>query len=366
MVCGGGTGGHIYPALAIVAELRRQGFTLEQFLWIGTRGQMEEQLVPRAGINLETIEGGPIVGVALGKRLLNGGRLFWSLGKVMRLLRRFRPDVLLMTGGYVNVPVAPVARLMGVPAAIFLPDIEPGTAIRRLSRFAKRIACTAAESRQFFAPDKAVVTGYPVRPELREALSMSREEALALFDLHPERGTIFVFGGSRGARSINFAVLDNLDALLQRYQLIHVTGDLDWPAVAQRSAQLPENNRRYYRPYAYFHEQMGAAFRSADLVVARAGASMLGEAPTFGVPSVLVPYPHAWRYQKVNADYLVERGAAMRLNDERLATQFLSTISTLMDDEARLSAMGAAAKELDKPQAAFNLAKLLRQLAERG
>lgn len=327
---------------------------------------MEEMLVPRAGIRLETIEGGPIVGVSAGSRLLNGGRLLWSMGKVFRLLRNFRPDVLLMTGGYVNVPVAPVARLMRIPAAIYLPDIEPGTAIRWLSRFARRIACTATESKQYFAAGKAVVTGYPVRAQLREALQMSREEALDAFDLGPARRTIFVFGGSRGARSINYAVLDNLDELLQRYQLIHVTGELDWPMVAGRSEQLTDDFRRYYRPYAYVHERMGAAFRSADLVVARAGASMLGEAPAFGVPSVLVPYPHAWRYQKVNADYLVERGAAVRLDDERLATQFLTTIRSLMDDEATLSAMGAAAKELDEPHAARKLAQLLRQLAERG
>src|SRR5690606_5717461 len=148
---------------------------------------------------------------------------------VARLLRDFRPDVLLMTGGYVNVPVAPVARLMRIPAAIYLPDIEPGTAIRWLSRFAHRIACTAEASRQYFAARKVVVTGYPVRAQLRQALGQSQEEALAVFDLRPERGTIFIFGGSRGARSINEAVLDNLDALLQRYQLIHVTGELDWP-----------------------------------------------------------------------------------------------------------------------------------------
>lgn len=323
-------------------------------------------MVPRAEIRLETIAGGPIVGVAPAARLLNGGRLFWSSGKVARLLREFRPNVLLMTGGYVNVPVAPVARLMRIPAAIFLPDIEPGTAIRWLSHFAQRIACTAAASRKYFAEGKVTVTGYPVRAQLREALEMSREEALSAFDLRPERRTLFVFGGSRGARSINYAVLDNLDELLQRYQLIHVTGELDWPAVDERNDQLLQEHSRYYRPYAYIHERMGAAFRSADLVVARAGASMLGEAPTFGVPSVLVPYPHAWRYQKVNADYLVERGAAMRLDDEYLATKFLSTIRSLMDDEATLSAMGAAARELDEPHAALNVAQVLRQLAERG
>jgi len=350
----------------MVAELRRQGLTTAQLMWIGTRGQMEEQLVPRAGIYLETIDGGPIVGVSIQKRLMNGMRLIMSLAKVTRLLRRFRPDVLLMTGGYVNVPVAPVARALSIPAAIFLPDIEPGTAIRQLSRFARRVACTAAESKQYFAPGKALVTGYPVRPDLRQALEMSREEALAVFDLQPGRGTVFVFGGSRGARSINRALANSLSSLLGRYQVIHVSGALDWPAVEQRMAQLSEKQRRYYRPYSYFHEQMGAAFRAADLVVARAGASMLGEAPAFALPSVLVPYPHAWRYQKVNADYLVSRGAAVRLDDELLSERFLSTVSELMSDEARLSAMGAAAAALDRPQAAYNLAQLLRELGERG
>lgn len=349
----------------MVAELRRQGITPAQLLWIGTRGEMEERLVPRAGIRLETIRGGPLVGVAPGQRALNGARLLWSLGKVARLLRNFRPDVLFMTGGYVNGPVALAARLLRIPAAIFLPDIEPGTAIRSLSRFVQRIACTAEDSRQYFDRDKVVVTGYPVRPDVREALALSREGALALFDLAGERRTLFVFGGSRGARSLNEAVADSLAGLLERYQVIHVSGELDWPVVAERARQLSDALRRFYRPYPYLHEQMGAAFRSADLVVARAGASMLGEAPAFGAPSILVPYPHAWRYQKVNADYLVERGAAVRINDDDLGAQLLPTVTTLMEDRARLSTMSAAARELDQPQAATNLAQLLGELAER-
>ena len=322
-------------------------------------------MVPRAGIALETISGGPIVGVAPRARLVNGMRLAWSLGAVVRLLRGFRPDVLLMTGGYVNVPVAPTARLLGIPAAIFLPDIEPGTAIRMLSRFVRRIASTAAASKQYFAPGKVVVTGYPVRPELRAARDMSREDALATFDLEPRRGTVFVFGGSRGARSINRALFESLDSLLESYQVIHVSGELDWPVVEERTAQLSPAQRHFYRAFSYVHERMGPAFRAADLVVARAGASMLGEAPAFGLPSILVPYPYAWRYQKVNADYLVERGAALRLDDEMLSDQFLPLVTELMEDAGRRSAMSAAAAALDRPQAAGNLAQLLRELAER-
>lgn len=326
---------------------------------------MEEQLVPRAGIRLETISGGPLVGVSLPTRLMNSGRLAGSLATVARIFRRFRPDVLLMTGGYVNVPVALVARAFRVPAAIFLPDIEPGAAIRTLSRFVEKVACSASESKQYFAEGKVVVTGYPVRTELREALTMSRTEALELFGLQPERRTIFVFGGSRGARSINEALAQGLEELLLRYQVIHVSGELDWPVVEQRTAGLSEEQRLYYRPYAYMHERMGAAFRAADLVVARAGASMLGESPAFGVPAILVPYPYAWRYQKVNADYLVDHGAAVRLDDAQMQQQLLPVIKSLMEDEARLLTMGAAAAALDRPRAAINLARLLRELVER-
>ena len=195
---------------------------------------------------------------------------------------------------------------------------------------------------------------------------MTHDEALATFDLQPGRRTLFVFGGSRGARSINQALAANLDALLARYQVVHVSGELDWPATEERAAALTPEQRAYYRPYAYLHGEMGPAFRAADLVVARAGASMLGECPAFRLPAVLVPYPYAWRYQKVNADYLAAHGAAVRLDDHKLEAEFLETVSGLLNDEARLLAMGAATGALDRPDAAFNLAQLLRELSQRG
>ncbi|MDT8304581.1 MAG: UDP-N-acetylglucosamine--N-acetylmuramyl-(pentapeptide) pyrophosphoryl-undecaprenol N-acetylglucosamine transferase [Anaerolineae bacterium] len=359
VVCGGGTGGHVYPALAAVAELRRFGVDADEIMWIGTEDQMEETLVPRAGLKLETIGGGPIVGVPLWTKLVNGVRLAWSMEKVGRLLRRFRPRVLLMTGGYVNVPVALVARAMRLPAAIYLPDVEPGSAIRFLSRFADKVACTAAASRAYFPHEKVVVTGYPVRPELRAARALSKEEALAAFELAPERRTLFVFGGSRGARSINRALAGILPMLLPEFQVIHISGSLDWAEVQANATGLPAELRAYYRPYPYLHERMGSAFRAADLVVARAGASMLGEAPAFGLPSILVPYPHAWRYQKVNADFLAGRGAAIRLDDDKLAQELLPTVQGLLRDPQRLAAMGAAVTTLDRPRAAEDLAQLL-------
>lgn len=362
MICGGGTGGHIYPALAVAAELREMGLTAGELLWVGTRGEIEETLLPRAGIRLETIAGGAIAGVPWRVRMVNATKLAWSLGVSARLIAAFRPDVLFMTGGYVNVPVALVGWLRRLPIAIYLPDIEPGRAIKSLSRLARKVACTAEASRAYFPAEKVVITGYPVRPELRAATHLSREEALATFDLAPGRPTLFVFGGSRGARSINRALMAALPELLGQAQVIHVSGTLDWPEVEKQATALPEALRATYRPYPYLHEEMGPAFRSADLVLARAGASMLGECPAFGLPAVLVPYPYAWRYQKVNADYLAERGAAVRLDDELLAERLRPTVLDLLHDEERLARMAAAARALDVPGSATRLARLLMAL----
>ncbi len=366
MICGGGTGGHIYPALAAVAELQQIGLATTDFLWIGTEGQVEENLVPRAGLVLETIQGGAIAGVSLKTKMEHAAKLVWSIGKANRLLANFRPNVLFMTGGYVNAPVALVARLRRIPAAIYLPDIEPGMAIKALSRFAKRVACTADISAQYFSSGKTVTTGYPVRPELRAATKVSRETALIQFDLLPGRPTLFVFGGSRGARSINKALMAALPPLLEKAQVIHISGTLDWPEVEANANTLTPAERAYYRPFPYLHEKMAFAYQAADLVVARAGASALGEFPAFGLPSVLVPYPYAWRYQKVNADYLVNQGAAVRLNDEDLAEQLLPVVQNLLEDGEKRRQMSIASRNLDVPDSAERLARFLLQLGEEG
>ena len=242
------------------------GLATGDFLWVGTRGEVEESLIPRAGLRLETISGGAIVGVPWRVRLANAARLIGSLGKVNGLFGEFQPQALFMTGGYVNVPVALVAWLRRVPAMIYLPDVEPGTAIKTLSRFARRVACTSDASKAYFPAGQAVVTGYPVRSELRAADRLSKEAVLAHFDLQPGRPTLFVFGGSRGARSINRALIAVLPQLLEHIQIIHVSGTLDWPEIERQAAGLSAEQRSYYRPYAYLHEDMGLAFRSADLV----------------------------------------------------------------------------------------------------
>lgn len=364
LVCAGGTGGGIYPALAAISELESKGLDRDQVLWIGTTGEMEETLIPSAGLSLETIQGGAIVGVPIHTALRNGAKLMWSVGTASKLIRRFQPDVMFMTGGYMSSPVALAARLHRVPIGIYLPDVEPGSSIKFAIPIAEKIACTSEDSRTYVPEEKMVVTGYPVRPEIRAAVNMSKAEALSHFDLEPVRPTLFVFGGSRGALNINRALMAALPELLTYAQIVHISGNLTWPEVKEYAETLPADLRQWYRPFAYLHDKMGPAFRAADLVVARAGASMLGEGPAFGLPAILIPLTFAWRYQKVNADYLTNRGAAVQLVDEDLAEDFLPTVSMLLKDEAKLAAMSSAAKALDRPEATSRLAGFITSLGE--
>ncbi|RLC60711.1 MAG: UDP-N-acetylglucosamine--N-acetylmuramyl-(pentapeptide) pyrophosphoryl-undecaprenol N-acetylglucosamine transferase [Chloroflexota bacterium] len=243
---------------------------------------------------------------------------------------------------------------------IYLPDLEPGLAIRVLSRFAARVAVSFPEVARYFGAGKAVVTGYPVRAAFFAA---DKAAARATFALEAGMPVVTVFGGSRGARSINRALCSILDELLVRCQVIHVSGTLDADWVAERAKALPPDLRSRYRHYAYLHGEMVEALAAADLVVARAGASTLGEFPALGLPSILVPYPYAGQHQDVNADYLVQRGAAVKIADAELSAKLLPTIQALLDDRERLAEMSARARSLARPEAARRIAEELIGLA---
>ena len=355
----------MYPALAIVDELRSRNVKNNQLLWVGTRGQMEEELVPRANIPLATIHGGPIAGISRLNQLKNGLKLMWGGLEAWKLLGEFRPNIVFLTGGYVNLPVAWAAKLRGIPSVIYLPDVEPGSAIKRLAPLVEKIGCTTEGSRQFLPASKLVVTGYPVRADLRAAMSTTVEEARAHFGLSPHRPTLFVFGGSRGAQSINQGLMPILPQLLTFTQVIHISGTLTWAETEAAAQALPPDLRQWYRPYPYLHDEMGLAFRSADLVIARAGASMLGECPAFGLPAILIPYPHAWRYQKVNADYLVDHNAGIRLDDQEITSALLPIVVKLLEIPDKLAEMKVASRKLDRPNATIELANLLEKTANR-
>ena len=279
------------------------------------------------------------------------------------IVLKYRPKALLLTGGWVGWPVAFAAWLLRVPSLIYLPDIEPGLAIKALRPFVTRVATTTPESAPYFRAGQMVVTGYPVRASLLKA---TREAGIAHFQLNPAKPTLLVSGGSRGARSINNAVVEIVPELLaQGIQIVHVTGTLDYEAIMARRAEVCRevDGCDDYHVYPYLHEDMALALASADLALWRSGASALGELPLFGLPGVLVPYPYAWRYQKVNADYLVERGAAVLLRDELMADELLPTLHDLFADPERLARLRANATALAVPDAAGNVVRELLSLA---
>jgi UDP-N-acetylglucosamine:LPS N-acetylglucosamine transferase len=332
-------------------------------LFVGGAGGIEEDLVRRAGLPFVAIAAGGLHGLAPWTAARNAARLAVGTWQAWRIVRRFRPHALLLTGGYVGVPVAAAAWANRVPSLVYLPDIEPALSVKVLARLARKIAVTAPASQTYFPPGKAVVTGYPVRPELRCVDRETARRALGL-DAHPP--VLLVFGGSRGARNLNRALAAILEPLLALCQVVHISGTLDAEAARARGEALPETLRARYHLYAYLHEEMGQALAAADLAVSRAGASTLGEFPLFGLPAVLVPYPYAWRYQRVNADYLVERGCAVRLDDEKLATDLLPLLQELLTNRQRLAAMSQRARVLAKPDAADRIAGELLSLTKSG
>ncbi len=323
---------------------------------------MEAELIDRAGVTFRSLPAAGVHGVGL--RRLPGNLRQLGRGYVAsrQLLEDFQPDVLFFTGGYVAAPVA-LAGLR-IPTLLFVPDIEPGMALKFLSRFADCIAVTVEESKRYFPSKKrVVVTGYPTRAELS---SWEKEAAYRLFGFTPELPTLLVTGGSLGALSINRALVPVLPDLLKEMQIIHLTGERTWPQFEEVRQALPSELEPRYQAYPYLHEEMGAAFSIADLVISRAGASSLGEYPHFGIPAILVPYPHAWRYQKVNAAYLEGRGAAVQVPDDELAEVILPLVRDLMRDDERRRRMQTAMQSLRKPRPEAAIADLICEMTQSG
>ncbi len=335
---------------------------------------MEEDLVKRAGVPYKSIPAAGVAGVGVGALPGNLWRLVRGFLASRHILKEFKPEAMFFTGGYLAVPVAlagwlPAAGVKRPRSLLYVPDIEPGLALKTLARLADHIAISAEDSRAYLSQQKrTTVSGYPVRQDLKTWTPESARQALGLSAGLP---TLLVSGGSRGARQINRAIMTLLPDLLTSMQVVHVTGKLDWPEVQaawqnllETGAVTGEQASRYHL-YPYLYEEMGAAMSAADLAVSRAGASTLGEFPLFGLPAVLVPYPYAWRYQRVNAQYLAGRGAAVWLAEtgEDLAPRLLAQVRELVNDPARLQEMRQAMLSLSRPKAAETIGDILLSLA---
>ncbi len=370
--CGGGTGGHVYPALTVAAALRdicqaagRAGLNSGsavglQMLYIGVKGKMDAELAARAGIPFDGVTAAPlrtgtVPGTAHGAMTLAAGT-----ASALRILRRFHPDVVFATGGYGSVGVGLAARLLRRPLLLFLPDVEAGMAVKALTKVADRIAVTVPAALDAVPRDKATVTGYPVRRQFFEA---ERGAARQRLGLDPGLPVLLVSGASSGANRINQAVAAWAPEFLREGQLLHLCGRADEPWLRVERERVPEDLRARYHLYGYLHEDMAEALAAADLAVMRSGASTLGELPAARLPAVLVPGEYEGWDQSPNARYLEGEGAAVMLPQSRLEADLRSTVMGLLRAPARLSDMRAALARLARPDAAANLARLLMEMA---
>ena len=360
LIAGGGTGGHVYPGIAVAEELRRL-YPQATVLFVGGRRGVESHAVPEAGFAIRFVMTRGFPRRAWwrwpGAVLANVIGLLQSLWLVMSE----RPDAVLGTGGYVSGPVSMAAVLLRRPLILQEQNSIPGLANRWLARVADEVHLSFTEARAFFTrKDNLKVTGNPVRAHI---LGGERATALQEFGLADGRPTVFVFGGSRGAHRINEAAIDAMRRLKGRVdvQFILQTGreDFESSRATVESEQLPARVAPYLR-------QMHLAYAVADLVVCRSGAMTLAEIAACGTPAILVPYPYAaHNHQEVNARNLVERGAASLILDRELSGERLAReIAHLLADRQTLRRMSAHARTFARPDAAERLARSLARYAE--
>lgn len=364
VLSGGGTGGHIYPALTIGEEVRRLR-PGAQVLYVGTAGGLEAELVPKAGLPFATIASRGLNRRSLLASLQAVGCSLGGVWQSLRLLRRFQPDVVVGTGGYVCGPVLLAAFLLGIPTLVQEQNAVAGVTNRLLARIADGVALGYAEaSAQFPARCRLEVTGNPIR---RQVLEATRLEGLRRLGLRTDCRTLLVSGGSRGARSINRAMGDVHAALAARedVQVLHVTGQNEYNDVVEdlRRRGLEHAPRLVVRPYLH---EMPEALAAADLAVFRAGALGIAELTARGVPAILVPYPYAAEnHQEYNARVLERAGAAQVLQDAALATGCLKeAVLSLLAAPQQLAAMAEASRKLGRPEAARDIAQWVIRLGK--
>jgi UDP-N-acetylglucosamine--N-acetylmuramyl-(pentapeptide) pyrophosphoryl-undecaprenol N-acetylglucosamine transferase len=350
ILAGGGTGGHVIPALAIAQELKKQYDA--DVLFIGTAHGIEQRLVPAAGFQLQLVQVGALNKVSLKTRLKTLFDLPRAVLDSRRILSEFQPDVVIGVGGYASGPAMLAAIITGIPTLAFEPNVVPGFANRLVARWVSAAAVHFDETAKYFR--NAEVTGVPVRE--------------AFFTIAGQRTgigkpTLLVFGGSQGAHAINQAMIQSLPALLKQVpdiHIIHQTGQRDY-----NDAQAAYASRGGSAEIYSFIDDMPAFFARADLVLCRSGASTVAEITAAGKPAVFVPFPRAADdHQRVNAQALERAGAAVVLEETKLDQVWLvDTLSALLTDRSRLARMSAAARQLSHPNAATDIVHMAARLA---
>jgi UDP-N-acetylglucosamine--N-acetylmuramyl-(pentapeptide) pyrophosphoryl-undecaprenol N-acetylglucosamine transferase len=351
VITGGGTGGHVFPALAVARVLRDRGHRL---LFIGTREGMESRLVPESGFEIEFIRIGGLNRVGLRKQVQTAAQLPVSIGAARQLLKRFHPAAVFSMGGYVAGPVMIASVLSRIPLIVMEPNAVPGLANRKLARRVYRALLGFESTKSWFPPSRCEVTGLPVRPEF--------------FAVEPKRSgtfTVLITGGSRGARTLNRASRESWSLFRNgsvSVRIIHQTGAAEHAALAEEFANTGLDGE-----VVPFIANMAEAFGQADLAIARAGAGSVNEIAAAGMPSILVPLPFAADdHQRRNAENFVEAGAArMVLDGEMTGERLFHQVECLRLNSTELSLMRDRVRRFARPGAAERAAEVLEEAAIR-
>ena len=357
ILSGGGTGGHIYPAIAIANELKKR-FPEAEFLFVGAKDKMEMQKVPQAGY---AIKGLWIAGLQRKLTLQNALfpiKLLSSLWESRKILKSFMPDVVIGTGGFASGPLLNVANSLNIPTLIQEQNSYPGITNKLLSKKAAKICVAYENLERFFPKEKMILTGNPVRQDLID-VSSKREEAIAFFKLDPKKKTLLVLGGSLGARRINQLIEKELQGLLsQKVQIIWQCGKLYLEDYSKyNSAQVQ---------VVAFIERMDLVYAAADVVISRAGASSVSELCIVGKPVIFIPSPNvAEDHQTKNAQAIVDKKGAIMIKESALEDEFSIVLEALLKDEGKQQLLGDNIKKLALPQATIQIVDEIEKLLKK-
>ncbi|EQB62817.1 MAG: hypothetical protein RBG1_1C00001G0396 [candidate division Zixibacteria bacterium RBG-1] len=358
ILAGGGTGGHLFPAIAIAEGIKKK-YSNSQVYFMGTKRGLEAKILPERGYKLFYLS---VRGLKRGLNLSIFKVIFFlmkSMVESIKILRQIQPQAVIGTGGYVSAPAVLAASLMRIPTFIQEQNSFPGITTRILSLFAKKVFLAYDESQKYFwVKKKLKVTGNPVRPEI---FKTDKTSAMKKFNLEQDKKTVLILGGSQGASSINNAVLEDLNSSAQElgFQVLWQTGEKDYQ-------KIKENLEDSKNPVQIFNfiEDMSSAYAACDLVVSRAGAITLSEITGCGKPAILIPYPYATAgHQKYNAQVLEKNGAAIVIEEKNLQqVTLLSKTSDLLKDEQKLKQMSGNSKKLGRPNALTEILDEIEQI----
>jgi UDP-N-acetylglucosamine--N-acetylmuramyl-(pentapeptide) pyrophosphoryl-undecaprenol N-acetylglucosamine transferase len=368
LVSGGGTGGHIYPALAIATQLREK--YQAEIVFLGSDDGLETVIVPAAGFRLATVKAGKLRRYVSWRTITGVLRIPMGMMQAIGIVRKFHPQVVFTSGGYVAVPAGLAARLNRVPLLMHQQDVPPNLSNKLVAPLATRISVAFADSLAYFPAHKTLQPGNPIRQAMLDVRQTTTQEARKMLGFEEQEPLLLVTGGSQGARHLNHIVCEALPDLLAHCQVLQISGKELYSETQGMSnsvlAQLEEPLRRRYRLVAYLNEEMPLALQAANLVLCRSGASTLSELAVLGKPSILVPLPPAIGSspQEANAEMFERKAAAEMIKDQDLKPQVLvERVKYILSSSTRLEAMAEASRSLAKPGATQEITAELVKIA---